>query len=50
MKLGLQVVCLVLSLVCFSVKFVLGLVGGNSGRVDLDALGMCFFVCAFLFG
>lgn len=50
MKLGLSVLFLILSLIIFAVKFILVLVGGNSGKVDLDALGMCFLVCAFLFG
>jgi len=50
MKLGLSVVFLILSLLSFAVKFILVLAGGNSGKVDLDALGMIFFVAAFLFG
>jgi len=50
MKLGLNFVLLLLGLLCFAVKFVLALAGGNSGKVDLDALGMIFFIAAFLFG
>lgn len=49
MKFGLNVVLLVLSLVCFAVKFFLGLFGGSSGKLDLDALGMCFLVASFIF-
>lgn len=45
MKLGL----LVVALVCFAVKFVLGLFGGSSGKLDLDALGMAFFIASFIF-
>lgn len=50
MKLGLQALLLFLALVCFAIKFCLALGGGNSGKLDLDALGMVFFVAAFLFG
>jgi hypothetical protein len=50
MKLSLNVLLLLLALICFAIKFILGLVGGSSGKIDLDALGMTFLVAAFLFG
>ena len=50
MKLTLNVLLLILSLICFGVKFVLAAAGGSSGKIDLDALGMVFLVAAFLVG
>lgn len=39
-----------LAVICFSVDFVLGLVGTSSGKVDLIALGLAFVAAHLLIG
>jgi ABC-type methionine transport system permease subunit len=49
MKITANFIMLLFALVCFLVQFVIGLAGGNTGKINLMALGATFFVAAFLF-
>jgi len=41
---------MVLAFLCFAVKVLLGLFNGSSGKLDLVALGLAFWVLALLTG
>ena len=44
----MRTILFILAALCFGVRVLLSLFGGSSGKLDLQALGACLFVCAFL--
>lgn len=48
-SLGLNSILLILSFVCFLAQTLISAFGGNTGRLNLMALGATFFVGAALF-